>query len=132
MDNHEELEKLIDKLMVNDSIDQPSVGFTKNVLEKLPGVKNSHFVYKPLLPKSIFIVGAFLVLSLVVVILNYYGFSEVDSRYVNDINDMGASINNFFGQIRFSKIATYIIILGGFMFFVQTLILKKHVDSRFA
>jgi len=132
MDNQEELEKLIDKLMVNDSLDQPSVGFTKNVLEKLPGVQNSHFVYTPLLPKSIFIVGAFLVFSLVVVILNYYGFSEVDSRYVNDLNDMGASINNFFGQIRFSKIATYIIILGGLMFFVQTLILKKHVDSRFA
>ncbi|MDT0622804.1 hypothetical protein [Croceitalea vernalis] len=132
MDNQEELEKLIDKLMVNDSLDQPSLDFTENVLAKLPGIQNAHFVYKPLLPKSIFIIGAFLVLSLVVVILKNYGFSEIDSRYINNLNDMGASINNFFGQDRFSKTATYVIILGGFLFFVQTLILKKHVDSRFA
>ena len=130
MDNQKELEKLIDELMVNDDLDSPSADFTKKVMTNLPVERNLHFVYKPLLPKSVLAVVTLLILTLIAVVVSLYGISDVNPRYLRGIGEVGSKITDVFAQIKFSKTVTYIIFFAGLMFCVQTLVLKKHFDSR--
>ncbi|MDT0606918.1 hypothetical protein [Croceitalea rosinachiae] len=132
MDSQKELKNLIDKLMIEDSLDSPSTDFTKNVIARLPIKRNSFFVYKPLLPKSIFVLAVALIVAVTYFVLNSYGLSEIDQSYLNRLNVVGTSVNDLFSQFRFSKTVVYIIIFAGLMFCIQTILLKRHFDSRIA
>lgn len=132
MDNQRELENLIDKLMANDSLNSPSTDFTENVMEKLPVERNSYFVYKPLLPKYIFAIGAVFLTALILGIFNYYGISETNHKYLEIFSEVSSKFTDLFARIRFSKTVGYIIFFSGLMVCIQTALLKKHFDSRFA
>lgn len=132
MDNQKELDELIDKLMIDDSLDSPSVDFTKNVMASLSAERSPYFVYKPLLPKYIFAVGGVVLVALIFGIFNLYGITETNPRYLESLNEASSRFTELFAQIRFSKTIGYIIFFAGLMFCVQTILLKKHFDSKFA
>jgi len=132
MDNQKELEQLIDKIMNNDVLDSPSADFTKNVMASLSVERSPYFVYKPLLPKYIFAVVAVVFVALIFGIFNFYGITETNPRYLESLNEASSRFTELFAQIRFSKTIGYIIFFAGLMFCVQTVLLKKHFDSRFA
>ena len=62
---NEKIEMIIDKLMSFDSLEQPALDFTDNVMSKVVAMSNSTAtVYKPLITKQVWfvILSSFLVL----------------------------------------------------------------------
>ena len=48
------IDAFVDKLMANDTLEQPTLDFTDNVMSKVESISNSiATVYKPLIPKCI-------------------------------------------------------------------------------
>ena len=115
MDNQKDIERLIDKLMSEDSLVSPSSDFTKNVMAQLPNEKSSSLVYKPLLPKSFFVVMLALIVLLGVYVFGFYDFAETNPRYIQFLSDSSAKVTDLFKQIKFSQNLSYIIFFGGFL-----------------
>ncbi len=132
MDNQEELEKLIDKLMVSDTLETPSLNFTKKVLEKTISVKSERLVYKPLLPKWLLLLAVAVVVGFLVYGINLYITSGISNPYFKDLNKVGIWSSNFFSQFSLSKTMTYAIVISGLMVCLHTLVLKKYFENRLA
>ena len=115
MDNHKELEKLVDTLMVSERLETPSVDFTQKVLEKTTASISESLKYKPLLPKWILYLVALLIIGFLVYGVSLYATSETFTNYFEDLNKIGLWSSGFFEQLDFSKSLTYTIIVSGLM-----------------
>ncbi|WP_405384990.1 hypothetical protein [Maribacter sp. LLG6340-A2] len=125
--NDKLLEKLVDKMMKDSPVESPSFDFTANVMSKVFKT-NEAYLYKPLIPKSVFFI-----IFVSVILLFMYAFingeASTDS-WVNHLNFTKAYSKLSISFLSVSKETTYIIFAATLMFLVQITFLKKYFDNK--
>ncbi len=131
MDNKKELEQMVDSLMKDDGLQAPPVDFTKSVVTK--ALANQPILEKqerPLLPKWIWYLMFFVVSGFMLFGFQQYsptGNVAFNSRYLELFGDW---YSQFFARIRFSKTVLYVVVVGGALTCLQTVVLKNYWNSK--
>ena len=127
------LEKLVDKLMQHDTLEQPSNDFTSQVMQHIDALEKSKAtVYKPLIPKPIWYA---ITIGMVVLVGFLYPGSAVDSQssWLPEVN-YDALVHNGMTHIlsafKFSTTTMYVLILFAVMICIQIPLLKSYMDRR--
>ena len=124
------LEKFVDKIMKDASLETPSFDFTSKVMSKVFVAQNSETtMYKPLISK----LGLTLVLSGIFMFFGYFSFNgNAQSNKLLDSINLDRFYNfRFFHELEFSEITMYAVVLATVMLFIQIPILKNHFEKRF-
>ena len=127
-----EIEKLIDKMMKETTLESPSLDFTSQVMSQVLKIKtNKALVYKPLISKWIWY-GIFIsMLGLMTYLL--FNDSAVSGGLFEKYN-FGTftkfRMSNIFSGLHFSRTTLYACVLLTIMLFIQIPILKHHMDKR--
>ena len=123
------IEKLIDQMMKNQTLETPSFDFTSKVMNKVVvSQKNKAFEYKPLISKQ----TIFIILSLLVILV-LYSLSQgatSTSKWSIPFDFSFLYKNNISGMFSFSKITTYSAVLGTLMLFAQITFLRNHFNHK--
>ncbi|REE24343.1 hypothetical protein [Winogradskyella pacifica] len=127
---NKELEAFIEKIMSTESLEQPSVEFTDNIMSKVKAISNSKtIVYKPLIPTYIWIViiGSFLWLVGCI----YLNESVTSVSWLERFTSIKKVIDPLatltFGA---SKILIYTVVLFTVMLSIQIPLLKQYFNKR--
>jgi len=123
------IEAFIDKLMSTETLEQPSIDFTDNVMSKLEAISNSSAtVYKPLISKPVWI----LIIIGFMTLVGYIIFKEptTGSSLTERFNLTGISNSLENISFNFSKTLMYAMVLMAVMFSIQIPILKQYVNSK--
>lgn len=124
--DEKKIENLIDQLMTNDSLEQPSIDFTKIVMSKVEAVSNSTAtVYKPLISKSVW----FIILGSYVALVAYIYLKEpiTNNGWFKRFEWSGVTPN-----LNFSSAVIYAFVLLAMMVGVQVPLLKHYFNKRMA
>ncbi len=123
------IEKLIDQMMKNQTLETPSFDFTSKVMNKVVlSKKNKAYEYKPLISKQ----TIFIILSLFIIVTSYtllYGTTGT-SKWTIPLDFSFLYKNNISGMFSFSKITTYSTVLGTLMLFAQITFLRNHFNHK--
>ncbi|SHI46079.1 hypothetical protein [Flavobacterium terrae] len=123
------IEKLIDKMMKDQTLEAPSFDFTSKVMNQvLESKKDSVFTYKPLLSKQ----TSFIILSIVIGIVIYAVFSNasISEKWTLPIDFSVIYKNKFSQMLNFSTITTYSTVVGTIMLLLQVYYLRNHFANR--
>ena len=128
--NEKRIEAFIDKLMADETLEQPSLDFTDNVMSKVEAISTAT-VYKPLIPKSIWfiIIGSFVALG------GYIYFKEplTSSGWLDRFNLSNISINPLQNvSFEFSKTLIYAMVFLAITVSIQIPLLKHYFSKRMA
>lgn len=127
------IEKLVDKMMKETTLEKPSFGFTSQVMSQVLDVKTSQAtVYKPLLSKKVWFV--IFVGILLIIIFSIFGTKTENTGWLSRLNVNvldNIEIKRPFSDFSISKTAMYAIVLFGFMICVQIPFLKHYFNQRF-
>ena len=129
MEEHKELENLMDKLFEADTLESPSMGFTNQVRSRIEALKDSKFEYKPLLPKWTFFAVGIVALLCVWYVLTSTQSGISEPGYLQRIDASGL-ISNVIDQLNFSSSWGYALLAIGVMLCVQAVIYTKHLHRR--
>lgn len=131
MDSKKELEQIIDSLMQDDGLQAPSIGFTEKVVGKVVVNKPlSDKLYQPLLPKWSWYLMLLGVLGLLFFGWQQYTPSGNVVAYDHYLKLFGNWSSQFFSGIRFSKTLLYVVVVGGALTCLQTVVLKNYWNSK--
>ncbi len=124
------IEKLIDNLMKDATLESPSFDFTSKVMSQVLATKTSEATtYKPLISKQVFI-ALFSSLTVLVIYILFNGNTSSGNDFLrlnyNLLHDL-----NLVDTFRFSKITTYSVVLTTIMLFIQIPLLKNYFDRKF-
>ena len=119
------LEKLMDNVMKDSKLETPSLDFTTKVMSQVLTIKKSEvYVYKPLIPKYVFIlaIGCF-------VTMMYYLEPQPNSWISSLSNNM---YYKYFttSQFNFSEATVYSVVSITLLLFAQIVLLKKYFDNQ--
>jgi hypothetical protein len=125
------IEKFVDKMMKETTLDTPSVDFTAQVMSQVLKIKTSQTtVYKPLISKWVWY-GIFISMLGLIAYLSFNS-SSVSGGLLEKFN-LGTlpkfSMPNLFSGLHFSKTTIYACVLLTLMLFIQIPIIK-HVMNR--
>lgn len=123
------IEKLIDKMMKDQTLEAPSFDFTSKVMNQvLESKKDSVFTYKPLLSKQ----TSFIILSIVIGIIIYVVFSNasISEKWTLPIDFSVIYKNRLSQMLNFSTITTYSTVVGTIMLLLQVYYLRNHFANR--
>lgn len=123
------IEKLIDKMMKDQTLEAPSFDFTSKVMNQvLESKKDSVFTYKPLLSKQ----TSFIILSIVIGIVIYAVFSNasISEKWTLPIDFSVIYKNRLSQMLNFSTITTYSTVVGTIMLLLQVYYLRNHFANR--
>lgn len=124
------IEKLVDQMMKNQTLETPSFDFTTNIMNKvLESKKPQAFVYKPLIPRKIFI--SILTGMTILILCSLFYDAPQAMKWVPHIDFISMSTTGLIENFRFSKIATYSIVLTTVMLFIQIPLLKNYFERRY-
>lgn len=127
------IEKLVDKMMKETSLDIPSVGFTAQIMSQVLKINTSQTtVYKPLISKWVWF-GLFISMLGIITYLSFND-SAISGGLLEKFNLEilpKFSMLNFFSGLHFSKSTFYACVLLAVMLFIQIPILKYYLDNRF-
>jgi hypothetical protein len=124
------LEKLVDKMMRETALESPSFDFTSKIMSKVALKKVSQATqYKPLISKTTFVI-LFGVLVVFYVLLLRYGNWE-SSSWLDAMRHRSFYPNNFWSGFSISKITVYSIVISMIMFCIQIPFLKNHFNRKF-
>lgn len=127
VDQH--LEKLVEKLMKDTSLEAPSANFTANLMQSLPE-RSTATVYKPLISKKTwFLIGTGIFAMLVYYFFYTTGQSSVWSGQLI-FNKLNFNFLSNLGEVRVSSITLYTIASAALMLFVQLLVIWKYFNRR--
>ncbi len=130
--NEKKIETFIDKLMANETLEQPSVDFTDKIMSKVESISNSTTtVYKPLISKSVWL----LIGVSFVVLVGYIYLKEpvASSGWLDRFNLSDISINPLQSvTYEFSKTLMYAMALLVIMMSIQIPLLKQYFNKRMA
>jgi hypothetical protein len=122
------IEKLIDKMMKNQTLETPSFDFTSKVMSQVMATKTSSITtYKPLISKKILLTIFSVLLTLI--ISSFFYDATGSSRWVPHIDFI--PFNNITASYEFSTVTTYSVVLTAIMIYIQIPILKNYYNSRF-
>ncbi|WP_178987802.1 hypothetical protein [Winogradskyella schleiferi] len=124
------IEELIGKLMSAESLEQPSLDFTNNVMSKVEAISSSTTtVYKPLIPKSVW----FLILGSFVALIGYIYLNKPtsDNGWFDRFDLSHITVNPLENlSIDFSTTLMYAVVLLAIMVSIQVPLLKHYLDKR--
>ena len=125
------IEKFVDKMMKEISLETPSVDFTAQIMSQVLKIKTSQTtVYKPLISKWVWY-GIFISMLGLIAYLSFNS-SAVSGGLLEKFN-LGTlpkfSMPNLFSGLHFSKTTIYACVLLTLMLFIQIPIIK-HVMNR--
>lgn len=131
MDENKYIEKLVDRIMKDQSLESPSFDFTSKVMAQVIVTKTSEVkAYKPLISKPVWIgiIGSSILLAAYNM---FYGNQQSNGWFVK------LDFNSFYSfqigeMFHFSKVATYSIVLGTLLFFIQIPLLKNYFNSKYS
>jgi hypothetical protein len=121
------IEKFIDKIMAESTLESPSIDFTSNVMSQILVAERSKIQhYKPLISTPIWIVilGSLLSLILYTAFGNEPYNSEIGYSYI-------VNISNIFSEMHFSKNTIYAVLIVPLMILVQITVLKNYYDKKY-
>jgi hypothetical protein len=121
------IEKFIDKIMAESTLESPSIDFTSKVMSQIIVVEKSKTpYYRPLISATIWITifGSLIFLILYFAFWNESNNSEIDHSYV-------VNIPNIFSDFHFSKNTVYGILIVPLMIMVQIPLLKNYYDKKY-
>jgi hypothetical protein len=121
------IEKFIGKIMVESTLESPSIDFTSKVMSQILVVEKSKIQpYKPLISTPIWIVilGSLISLILYTAFWNESYNSEIGHSYV-------VNIPNIFSEFHFSKNTIYAILIVPLMILVQITLFKNYYDKKY-
>ena len=126
------IEKFVDKMMKEISLETPSVDFTAQIMSQVLKIKTSQTtVYKPLISKWVWY-GIFISMLGLIAYLSFNS-SAVSGGLLEKLN-LGTllkfSMPNLFSGLHFSKTTIYACVLLTVMLFIQIPILKHHMGKR--
>lgn len=123
------LAELVDNIMKDAILEPPSSDFTTKVMSSLVITKtNEVFVYKPLIPRSVFILFFGCLVTCVIYLLidekpqtnSWFNNTTFNSVYNYQITSL----------FNFSKITVYSVVSATLMLFIQISFLKKYLDNQ--
>lgn len=120
------VEKFIDKIMTEASLEKPSFDFTSKIMEKVSVAKEAKTIqYKPLISKPVWysIFGVF-------VAMIAYSFFEGNSE-TQFYFDLSAKISSLIPSFHFSDTTNYAVLIVTLMVLIQITLLKNYYDKRF-
>ena len=126
------IEKLVDKIMKDVSLDTPSSNFTTNVMTQVETIVNQSTIkYQPLISKRSWV----LILISVFTLITYFVFdaSLESSGWFSGIDFSLVSSNkltNTMSSLKLSKTTFYAVIILSVMLFVQIPVLKYYFNKR--
>jgi hypothetical protein len=126
MDEDKYLEKLVDYIMKDQTLETPSIDFTSKVMAQMTATKTNEVkVYKPLISKPI-LIGF---IGFIIALIAYCALNEQPNTSNQQLTYIDFSLlydNYSLKSIRFSKITIYCVVLATAMFFIQISLLKNH------
>ena len=126
------IERLVDKIMKDTSVESPSFHFTDNIMSQIEALQKSDVTtYKPLISKSVWV---FILLSFTTLIGYFvFGTKPETSSWFSSV-DFSVLSNNqvtdVLSNITVSKTVTYAVLLFALMFCIQIPLLKNHFNKR--
>ncbi len=118
-----QLDQLAKKVFIEGKREYVSLDFTSKVMSQIESISSKSLVYKPLIPKPIWVaILVALMLWVVYLLKNHF---EVSSGWIPSIN-----LSYLFDKFQVSKSAAYTIVLFAFMVCVQVSLLKRYFDKR--
>ncbi|MCC1484523.1 hypothetical protein [Winogradskyella immobilis] len=129
--NDEKLNKFVDQLMANDTLEQPSKDFTDNLMSKIETISTTTtIVYKPLISKM----GWIIISTVICLLVGYVIFNEPsgNSKLLEfvDLSKIKNPLANV--SFNFSKTLMYTSVLLALMIGVQIPLLKNYFNKRMA
>ena len=121
------IEKFIDKIMAESTLESPSIDFTSKVMSQILVVEKIKIrYYRPLISAPIWITifGSLIFLILYFTFWNESNNSEIDHSYI-------VNIPNIFTDFHFSKNTVYGILIVPLMILVQIPLLKNYYDKKY-
>ncbi|NNE30756.1 MAG: hypothetical protein HKN40_00150 [Winogradskyella sp.] len=130
--DEKKLEDFINILMSNDSLEQPSLDFTDNVMSEIEVLSTSkNIIYKPLIPNYVWWLIAASFLGLVTYIIAQK--PHTNSSLFDGLNLPEGMLNPFGGfSINLSNSMMYAVVLLAIMVCIQVPLLKQYFDKRMA
>ena len=129
--NKKQLEKLVDKIMDESTLERAPRDFTKNLMAQVElQSQQKTMEYRPIVSKSV--LRGIVVLSIVTLYLISTYAMNGGEGWFGKIG-IGSYFNSLWGWFEFSplsKITLYAVLLFGVMFFIQIPLLKKHIERQ--
>lgn len=122
------IEAVIDRLMANQTLEQPSLDFTDNVMFKVEAI-SAATVYKPLIPKYIW----FIIFGSFVALVGYIYFNDplISNGWTDRFNFTNSSINPLQNvSFGFSKTLMYAMVFLAITVSIQIPLLKHYFSKR--
>lgn len=122
------IEKLIDKMMKDQTLEAPSFDFTSKVMNQVTIQQTNRITtYKPLISKKV--LSTILFTLLVLIVYSFFYDSKQSSKWIPHIDFI--PFNNLTGMYQFSTVTTYSVVLTTIMIFIQIPILKNYYNNKF-
>jgi hypothetical protein len=132
MENKEDqnIEKLVERMMMNSEIESPSPDFTQNVMSGIyASQKSREIMYKPIFSKRTW----FIIFTGIIAIFIYSFFNSNTQAPVFEVNFSWfrlSQLEKLFPNFRISFLTAYVILLAASAVMVQIFLLKKYFDKQ--
>jgi len=132
MENKEDqnIEKLVERMLMNSGIESPSPDFTHNVMSGVYAAQKSRkVIYKPIFSKRTW----FIIFTGIIAIFIYSFFNSNPQAPLFEVNFSWFRLNQlekFLPNFRISFLTAYVILLAAIAVMVQIFFLKKYFDKQ--
>ena len=130
-DENKELEQLIGKAMKNMPLETPSFDFTSRVMAQAAITpKKAIPAYKPILPKTFWLVSAIIIIGLICY-ANFSGTPHEKTSYGIDLEQAyNSKISHITSQLSFSKTTMYATVALLLAMLVQIPIIRNYFQGK--
>ena len=129
--NDKHLEKLVDRMMKETSLETPSAGFTSKLMSQVMATEISKAtVYKPLISRRSWFIICAGIISLLAYFINIAD-AQAGSRFQDfDLSSKMDALLKSLPSFKISDIASYAVGLLIAMLFIQITLLKNYFNKR--
>lgn len=122
------IENLIDKMMSENTLESPSIDFTSKIMSQVLAIEKSKIkAYKPLIPKSTWII-----ITLILIALTAYSIHLNNTISQFELTQLySEKTSALFSEIHFSKNILYAILIVPFMVLIQIGVLKNYFNNKY-
>ena len=127
MEESKNIEKLIDKVMLDDELHSTSTDFTNTIMAQVEQMNQQKvFEYKPLISKKIWVLICVSIIAVLTYITLYGNLAK--SKWMNYF-ELNLS-KNLIPELSFSNTIIYAVTIVSVLFLVQIIILKNYFNKR--
>lgn len=133
MKNREDknIEKLVENLIAETSVESPSVEFTAKVMSGIYAVeRNKIFMYKPIISKRAW----FIIFGIIAALFAFLIFNTQLTSAGSNFNLTFFNLDKFvkpFSDVKISSMTANVIVVATIMVLIQIFVLKTYLNKRF-